>query len=237
MRARIGALVLLCACPIEPDPAFVDPREGLLFEWVLGDDTTIVDGSGNDRELVLEGATPGDGFAAFDGVDDLGRGPDLADLLPTLDAITFEARVRITDTRDDFESRPIVWVPQTAATGTYGIGLVAFASSGRLQFELVANDEHVYLYRDQLYDDAWVNVHGVFDGAQARLFVDGEEPVDGVPATGPLDGNDFEFGEQLVTVGGRDGPDNRLACEIAVVRAFGRALSADEVLARQSRLE
>jgi len=238
VRSIVAVLLpTLAACPIEPDPDFVDPRDGLLFEWEFaGNPASVPDGSAHGYTLALEGTAAADGAAAFDGQAALGRGPDLAEVIPTLGALTLEARVRITDPTDDFTARPIVWVPQTAATGNFGVGLVVNTAARRLQFELVAGDAHVFVYRDQLYDDAWVTVHGTYDGMAAQLWVDGEAPVDAASASGTLDAFDFEFGAQVITVGGRESATERLGCEIRELRGFDRALSAEEVADRHARL-
>lgn len=223
-------------CLIEPDPSFVDPRGELLIAWSF-DHAQVRDDSGNDNALALEGAMIDGDVARFDGDDDIGLGPDLQDVVPGLTAITLEARVRVTDTTDDFMSRPILFVPQTSNSGTYGLGLVVNTASQRLQFELVAGDVHASLYRDQLYDSDWVTVHGVYDGAQAQLFVDGEAPIDPIAVAGGLDGNDFEFGEQIVTVAGRGSGGDNLGCELASIRVWTRALSEEEVAYRHAQLQ
>ncbi|HWB77106.1 MAG TPA: LamG-like jellyroll fold domain-containing protein [Nannocystaceae bacterium] len=227
MRAAL-LLFGVSGCLIEPDPSFVDPRSDLLIAWSF-DDAPVRDDSGNGNELALEGAMIDGELARFDGDDDIGLGPDLQDLVPGLAAITLEARVRITDTTDDFMSRPILFVPQTSSTGTYGLGLVVNTAAQRLQFELVAGDVHEELYRDQLYESDWVTVHGVYDGAQAQLYVDGEAPLDPIAVAGGLDANDFDYGEQIVTVAGRGSGGDNLGCELASIRVWTRALSAEEV--------
>jgi Concanavalin A-like lectin/glucanases superfamily len=239
--ACLLAISFSSGCLLEPDPDFVDPREGLLIEWSFAPpaSTSVADRSGNAYDLALQGAhIDGDApaHAVFDGDDDIGIGPDLSAVLPAIEAITLEARVRITDASSDFTSRPILFVPQTSDSGNYGIGLVVNTAARRLQFELVAGDEHQFTFRDQLYEAQWVTVHGVYDGVQAVLYVDGAAPLDPIEVHGGLDGNDFEFGEQIVTVAGRgDGGDN-LGCALQSIRVWTRALSPAEITDRHDQL-
>ena len=235
MRAALLPL-LVSGCLIEPDPSFVDPRGDLLIAWRF-DHAPVHDDSDNRNELALQGAVVDGAVARFDGDDDIGVGPDLQDIVPGLEAITLEARVRVTDTTDDFMSRPILFVPQTSNSGTYGLGLVVNTASQRLQFELVAGDVHEEIYRDQLYDSDWVTVHGVYDGTQAQLYVDGEAPIDPIDAAGGLDANDFDYGEQTLTVAGRGSGGDNLGCELASIRVWTRALSEEEVAYRHAQLQ
>lgn len=235
MRAALLPLAL-CGCLIAPDPSFVDPRGDLLVAWSF-DHAPVRDDSGNGNDLALEGAKIDGDIARFDGDDDIGIGPDLQEVLPGLEAITLEARVHVTDGSDDFMSRPILFVPQTSSSGTYGMGLVVNTASQRLQFELVAGDEHASIYRDQLYDSDWVTVHGVYDGAHAQLYVDGEARVDPIAVAGGLDTNDFDYGEQTVTVAGRSNGGDNLGCELAEIRVWTRALSEQEVAYRHAQLQ
>lgn len=239
MRVALLCACALAGCLVEPEPDFVDPREGLLFDWSFAAPASerVPDGSDHGFDLQLMGAQIDGDHARFDGDDDIGVGPDLAELLPGLEAITLEARVRVDDPSDDFVSRPILFVAQTSNSGSYGLGLVVNTAAHRLQLELVAGDEHETVYRDQLYEDDWVTVHGVYDGTHATLFVDGEAPTDPIPASGGLDPNDFAYGAQVVTVAGRsDGGDN-LGCELRSIRAWTRALSDEEVAYRHAQLQ
>ncbi|MBX7084309.1 MAG: LamG domain-containing protein [Nannocystaceae bacterium] len=221
---------------LEPTPDFVDPRSALLLEWRFGDDANVRDTTAHGYDLELEGAIGSPGLTRFDGLAALGRGPDLQDVWPGLDALTLEARVRITDTSDDFDTRAIVYVPQSSDEGYYGTGLVVNTAAKRLRFEAIVAGHHAYSERDQLYADEWITVHGVFDGATMQLFVDGEAPGDPIPAAGTLDGSTLQFGEQRVFVAGRANGDERLGCELAAIRIFTRALVPDEIAQRHEQL-
>lgn len=230
-------LVTLPAC-LEREPSFVDPRGALLVEWPLAERSTgvVLDTTRNGFDLDLDGATWHDGGTMFDGVDDIGRGPDLRNVWPGIATFTLEARVRILDTTSDWNARAIVYVPQESDSGYYGTGLVVNTAGRRFRFESVLGTKHTYIERDQLYGDAWVTVHGVYDGSQMHLYVDGEEPVDPIPATGVLADASVAFGEQRITVAGRANGDERLGCEIASLRVYTRALSAAEVDYRHQQL-
>ncbi|MFO0631250.1 MAG: LamG-like jellyroll fold domain-containing protein [Nannocystaceae bacterium] len=234
-RLLVGLMVTVPGC-LEPTPDFVDPRGALLLEWRFGDDAVVPDGAGHGYELQLEGASAERGVTRFDGVGAVGRGPDLAAVWPGTDALTIEARVRITDGSSDFDTRAIVYVPQSSDEGYYGTGLVVNTAARRLRFEAIVGGRHEYVERDQLYGDDWVSVHGVFDGASMQLFVDGDAPVDAIAVDGSLDGSTLEFGEQRVFVAGRANGEERLGCELGTIRIFTRALSPDEVAHRHEQL-
>lgn len=238
-RVVFGGALLLAGC-LAPTPAFVDPREDLLIEWLPASGARIADRSGNGYDLELEGATVALSDPprfVFDGVDDVGLGPDLADVLPMLGEITLEARVRVNDTSSDWSPRSVLFVPQTAADGSYGLGITIYTAGRRVEFDAVIGDEHVEVLRDELYADDWITVHGVYDGELVALYIDGEAPVDPVPATGMLDPHDFAFGEQSLLVGEYYQAEDRLAFELASVRVWGRGLPAAEVAHRHAQLQ
>jgi hypothetical protein len=239
MKRAAGLVVVVVAAGcLEPADDFVDPRADLLVEWVPEAGSRIEDrsGHGNDLEVMgaaLESSPP---RLVFDGVDDVGIGPDLAEIVPTLAEITLEARIRIVDASDDWSPRSVLSLPQTSASGSYGLGLTVYTAGERLEFDVVAGDEHVAVSRDQLYGDDWITVHGVYDGELVALYVDGEAPVDPAPASGLLDPHDFQFGEQPLLVGQYYLSDVRLGFELAEVRVWGRGLPAAEVAHRHAQL-
>ena len=237
MKRIAWAVATLCGC-LEPAADFVDPRSALLVEWLPESGSPVADRSGHGWDLELMGATV-EGSpprVVFDGVDDVGVGPDLADVVPMLDAITLEARVHVIDSTSDWAHRSVMSVPQTAESGSYGLGLTVYTAGRRVEFDVVVGDEHIEVSRDELYADAWITVHGVYDGENVALYIDGEAPVDPVPATGSLDAHDFAFGEQPLLVGEYYHTQERLAFELADVRVWGRGLSAAEVAHRHALL-
>lgn len=238
MKRGAWLVVALCGGCLEPDDDFVDPRGALLVEWLPEGGSPVADLSGNGYDLELMGATVESSppRLVFDGVDDVGVGPDLADVVPMLDAITLEARLHVVDSTSDWAHRSVISVPQTAASGSYGLGLTVYTAGRRVEFDIVAGDEHVEVSRDELYADAWITVHGVYDGEEVALYIDGEAPVDPVPASGRLDAHDFAFGEQPLLVGEYYHTQERLAFELADVRVWGRGLSAAEVAHRHAQL-
>lgn len=236
----MGPVWLGCTVPTE---GFVDPRGELRIEWVLDDvgASTIVDRAGPTEDLALVGGEwvtdDGPVHVRFDGVDDLGRGPDLKAWVPALEAVTFEARVRIYPQPDDWTLRPIVALPQTSSTGSYPLGLYVFTAGRRLELGLAAGGEHVQVNRDAAYEPGrWLTLHGVYDGAEATLYVDGERVAGPGPASGPLDGYAFEGEHQPIVVAGSGEPDGQLACGLASVRIYGRALVPEEVAHRHEQL-
>jgi hypothetical protein len=232
------AVATLCGGCLEPAADFVDPRDALLVEWLPESGSPVADRSGHGHDLALMGATVESSppRVVFDGIDDVGVGPDLADVVPMLDAITLEARVHVIDSTSDWAHRSVLSVPQTAESGSYGLGLTVYTAGRRVEFDVVVGDEHIEVSRDELYADAWITVHGVYDGEDVALYIDGEAPVDPVPATGSLDAHDFAFGEQPLLVGEYYHTQERLAFELADVRVWGRGLSAAEVAHRHAQL-
>jgi hypothetical protein len=233
----LGLLACTSAC-LEPTEDFVDPREGLLVEWLPEGGERVTDRSGHGRDLEVMGAVLEDSppRLVFDGVDDVGVGPDLADLVTTLEAITLEARVRVIDTSSDWSPRSVLSLPQSSASGNYGLGLTVYTAGRRVEFTVVAGDQYVAVSRDELYADEWITVHGVYDGELATLYIDGEAPVDPVPASGMLDAHDFAYGEQPLLVGAYYQSQDRLAFELAEVRIWGRGLPPAEVRHRHAQL-
>jgi len=238
MRATwLPVLALVGGC-LEPMPDFVDPRSELLVEWLPEAGARVPDRSGHGRDLEVMGATLASSppRLVFDGVDDVGLGPDLAEVVPELAAITLEARVRVTDTSSDWTPRSVLSLPQSSATGNYGLGLTVYTAGRRVEFAVVAGDENIEVSRDELYAGDWVTVHGVYDGEVVALYIDGEAPVEPIPATGMLDAYDFAFGEQPLLVGEHYHSQDRLAFELAEVRVWGRGLPEAEVAHRHAQL-
>jgi DNA-binding NarL/FixJ family response regulator len=241
--ARAGLLaLLLCAngC-LAPTEDFADPRRELLVDWVFDEEAgTVVDGAPAGEDLEIQGgewavdeAPP---HLRFDGVDDLAVGPDLQDVVPTLSTISIEALVRVDAPEDeDWTPRAIVELPQNTAEGTFALGLIAYTAANRLEFQLTAGGVNVQVNRDQGYvTGEWTVVHGVYDGAAAHLYIDGEPLVDPIPLQGMLDAHDFDFGAQTVRVGG-DGT-SFLPCGLARLRMWSRALPPEEVSHRAEQL-
>jgi len=240
-RLLLAGTSLMAGACLEPMPEFVDPREALLVEWNCdaGRGERVVDDSGHGRDLELQGPVWADEGAprlVFDGIDDVGVGPDFADVVPALDQITLEARIRVREASSDWTPRSVLSLPQSAATGNYGLGLTAYTAGRRLEFHAVIADEHVAISRDELYADDWVTVHGVYDGETVALYVDGEAPVDPWPVEGMLDAYDFAYGEQSLLVGRYVHADAWLAFELASIRIWGRGLPAAEVAHRHAQI-
>lgn len=234
-----GAVGLASGCTV-PTEGFVDPRGALRIDWSFDAEGSVVrDGAAPAEDLevasgqwVTDDAPP---HLRLDGIDDAAAGPDLAAWLPTLEAVTLEALVRIDPQAEGWERRPIVTVPQTSASGNYSLSLDAYTAANRLQLGLVAGDEHVQIYADGAYAPGeWIVAHGVYDGQQATLYVDGEAIAGPTPLTGPLDAYDFEGGHQPILVGGPG--DALLACGLASLRLYGRALAPAEVAHRHRQL-
>jgi hypothetical protein len=237
--AVAGLVALLAGCTV-PTEGFVDPRGELRIEWSFdAEGATVPDEAAAPAEdLQLAGGQwmtgEGPAHVRLDGVDDVGVGPDLQAWLPTLTEVTLEALVRIDAQPQSWDKRPIVAVPQTSSSGNYGLGLVAYTMAERLELDLVAGDEHVQVNADAAYvPGEWIAVHGVYDGETAVLYVDGE-PVAEQPASGPLDAYDFDEGRQEIYVGGP--LDAHLACGLASMRIYARALGPDEVAHRHRQL-
>lgn len=230
---------MLVGCTV-PTEGFVDPRGELRIEWRFDAEGEVVpdEAAAPAEDLRLAGGewVTGDGppHVRLDGIDDMGVGPDLQAWLPTLEAVTLEVLVRIDAQPASWDKRPIVAVPQTSSSGNYGLGLVAYTMAERLELDLVAGDEHVQVNVDGAYPPGeWIVVHGVYDGEAATLYVDGE-PVASWPAAGALDAYDFEQGRQAIHVGGP--LDAHLACGLASLRLYGRALGPEEVAHRHRQL-
>jgi hypothetical protein len=228
-----------CTVPTED---FVDPRGDLLIEWVFDEPgaSTLLDTTTPVEELALEGPTwvtdDGPTHASFDGVDDVGRGPDLQGWIPTLGAITLEARVRIDTQGEDWNVRPIVALPQTTDEGIYPLGLVAYTAAERLELSLGAGGSRLQVNTDRGYPSGeWITIHGVYDGEQAWLYVDGEVIAGPATASGRLDGHDFDDNRQDILVGGTGQDGGQLACDLASLRVYGRPLVADEVRYRHEQ--
>jgi DNA-binding CsgD family transcriptional regulator len=240
-RAGLLALALQMSGCLEPTPDFADPRRELIVDWSFDDDDSIViDGAPEREDLVVEGgqwfvedAPP---HLQFDGVDDIAVGPDLQELLPQLSGITLEALVRIdVEENEDWTPRAIVELPQSTGEGTYTLGLIAYTAANRVELSITAGGQHVQVQRDQGYATGqWTVVHGVYDGANATLYVGGEVLAGPVPLQGALDGHMFDFGDQTVRVAG-DGT-SFLACGLARLRMWGRALPPEEVAHRAEQL-
>lgn len=230
----------LAGCTV-PTDGFVDPRGELRIEWVFDEDggAMVLDEASPAEDLALAGGEwvrdGGLPHLRLDGVDDMGVGPDLQAWLPTLEAVTLEARVRIDAQAETWDRRPIVTVPQTAATGNYALALNVYAAANRLELGLVAGDEHVQVNDDQAYAAGqWIVVHGVYDGEEATLYVDGERVAGPIAAFGALDAYDFDEARQKILVGGPG--DAHLACGLASLRLYGRALAPEEVAHRHRQL-
>lgn len=236
--AGLGAWVL-ASCTV-PTEGFVDPRGELRIEWSFdAEGATVHDGAAPAEDLALAGGQwvmdEGPPHVRLDGVDDVGVGPDLKAWLPTLAAVTLEALVRIDAQPGGWDRRPIVTVPQTASSGNYSLSLDVYTEAERLQLGLVAGDEHVQVYADAAYvPGEWVTVHGVYDGEAATLYVDGQPVVEPTPVAGALDAHDFDEGRQEILVGGPT--DAFLACGLASLRVYGRALAPEEVAHRHRQL-
>jgi len=218
----------------------VDPRGELRIEWSFDAEGTMVHDEAapaEDLELVGGQWVTDDGppHLRLDGLDDLGVGPDLQAWLPTLSAVTLEARVRIDAQAQSWDRRPIVTVPQTSSTGNYSLSLDVYTEAERLQLGLVAGDQHVEVYDDAAYPPGeWITVHGVYDGESATLYVDGEPVAGPSPVSGALDAHDFDEGRQEILVGGPS--DAYLACELTSLRMYARALAPEELAHRHRQL-
>jgi hypothetical protein len=236
--AWLGSVLVGCTVPTE---GFVDPRGELRIEWVfdVADGARVLDEAAPAEDLELAGgewvSDDGPPHLRLDGVGDVGVGPDLQAWLPSLEAVTLEARVRIDAQTESWDRRPIVTVPQTSATGNYALALNVYTAANRLELGLVAGDEHVQVYDDQAYAPGeWIVVHGVYDGEEATLYVDGEPVASPAPASGTLDPYDFDEARQTILVGGPG--DGHLACGLASLRVYGRALAPEEVAYRHRQL-
>jgi hypothetical protein len=239
----VGMGVAPVGCTV-PTEGFVDPRGELLVEWVFDDvgASTIVDRAGPPEDLELAGGEwvrdDGPVHVRFDGIDDLGQGPDVQAWIPTLGSVTLEAKVRIDPQPSDWSRRPIVGLPQSSATGDFPLALQVFTAAHRLELSLVAGDVHVQVNDDAAYEPGqWITIHGVYDGAQASLYVDGQPAADPRPASGLLDGYQFSESRQRLMVAGTGRDGEQLACGLASLRIYGRALVPDEVAYRHQQLD
>jgi Concanavalin A-like lectin/glucanases superfamily len=230
----------LAGCMV-PTAGFVDPRGELRIDWVFDaeDGVSVPDEASPAEDLALVGGTwtrsDGPPHLQLDGVDDMGLGPDLQAWLPTLEAVTLEALVRIDAQAETWDRRPIVTVPQTSDSGNYALALNAYSAANRLELGLVAGDEHVQVNDDQAYTAGqWIVVHGVYDGEAATLYVDGEPVAGPYAVAGALDPYDFNEARQEILVGGPG--DGYLACGLALLRLYGRALAPEEVAHRHRQL-
>lgn len=227
---------------LEPTPDFVDPRHELLVDWAFDDPAAkVIDGAAPSQDLAIEGGewvtSDGPPHLRFDGIDDFAVGPDLQDLVPMLETVTLEAHVRVDPNPDDWNPRPIVHVPQSSTEGTYALALTVYSAGRRLELGLAAGDEYVQVNRDHAYDDGqWLTLHGVYDGEQASLYLDGERLVDPVPLTGTLEGHDFDFNDQTIRVGTDGKPDDHLAFALSSLRIYGRPLEPGEIAFRAEQL-
>ncbi|MCA9712341.1 MAG: hypothetical protein KDK70_41275, partial [Myxococcales bacterium] len=221
-----------------PTEGFVEPRGELYIDWAFDEAgaAAVRDGAMPAEDLGLQGAQwvtdDGPVHVRFDGMGARGVGPDLQEWVPTLEAITIEARVRIDGQADDWTRRSIVGVPQSSSAGNYPLGLHVYTAGRRLELDLTAGDVHLQVNRDQAYEPGrWISVHGVYDGEAATLYVDGE-PLAGPSAlAGPLHGYEFEGARQPIEVaGGEQGQG--LACGLASLRIYGRAFVSQEVAHR-----
>jgi hypothetical protein len=235
--AGLAALLVGCTVPTE---GFVDPRGELRIEWSFdAEGATVRDEAAPAEDLELVGGqwvTDGEPpHLRLDGIDDLGVGPDLQAWLPTLSAVTLEALVRIDVQPESWDWRPIVTVPQTSSSGNYSLALNVYTAANRLELGLVAGDEHVQVNVDRAYPPGeWIVAHGVYDGEAATLYVDGEPVAGPIAVSGTLDAYDFDDGRQAIRVGGPG--DAHLACGLASVRVYGRALVPEEVAHRHRQL-
>lgn len=219
-----------CTVPTE---GFVDPREALIIDWVFDHrelaDLELVGGRWVDDE------TPA--HIDFDGAQEGGLGPDGQQWVPTLEALTIEAHIRIDAQGEDWTPRSIVGLPQTSSDGSYPLGLHVYTAAHRLELGMSAADMHVQVNRDQAYvPGEWLTVHGVYDGAQAWLYVDGEPIAGPYSVSGPLEGNEFDQSRQPIAVAGSGSSDAQLACGLASLRIYGRAMVPDEVSHRHRQL-
>lgn len=223
-----------------PTEGFVDPRDELLIDWSFdAEGVTVHDGAAPAEDLELVGGQwvmdDGPPHVRLDGIDDVGEGPDLQAWLSTLEVVTLEALVRVDAQPSTWDRRPIVTVPQTSQSGNYSLSLDVYTAAERLQLGLVAGDEHGQIYADGAYvPGEWLTVHGVYDGEAATLYLDGQPIAGPTPISGALDTYDFEAGQQEIRVGGPS--DAYLACGLATLRIYGRALAPAEVAHRHRQL-
>jgi hypothetical protein len=209
------------------------PKQGPIAAWSfdeIEEGGTVEDLTGDGHTATIEGAELARGkygdALQFDGEDDVVKVPNSPEFDLT-EAFTLEAWVRP-------ESKWDKWAPILAkemgggdaadeiAWWIYEGGNDANVPSGGT--EPTPGDRDVAVAEDPLPVDVWSHVALTYDGAQVRLYVDGElEDCSPVPAGAPpITSGDLE-------IGGATESGDYFKGRIDEVRIYNRALSVNEV--------
>ena len=214
----IGILVCLS---VSPSVAGESNPDDLVAYWNFDDRPAplVADCTGQGNAAIVTGGLLVKGVhqtgLQFDGQTTSVRCPHS----PTLSlshALTIEGWVK-------FDKLPVSGFPSVVRKGAcYALRF----SGGRLGL-LVWVDGQVKALESARTDwavDRWYHLAGTYDGAQMRLFVDGQEDANSPrPHTGLVDVTGTDLGI------GSNGSQHLLAGVIDEVRLFGRAVSSDEI--------
>jgi hypothetical protein len=184
---------------------------------------TVQDVSGNEHTATLEGGADRVKGKYGNAVHFLNEGdcasvPDSPELRLS-EEFTLEAWVR-PEGGGVYED-PVV-VRESEGNAVFGLGIGSRDPEFAEGFIGEGKGSKAAIGGEELRENAWVHLATTYDGADLRLYVDGELVATKAAPTGPA------VGEGTLHIG-CDGPDGPFGGKIDEVRLYGRALNAAEV--------
>jgi hypothetical protein len=159
--------------------------------------------------------------------------PTTQNVIPGLPQCTFEVLFRENDTGADFTNRGLFNGVQTdSGSAQRAFGLHVATSNNRLVWSVVAGGTHANLQVDNAYlTGTWYVAHGVYDGANTILYLNGRSIGTPIARTGTLNGYAFSGGDLPLRMA-----SNGLDVDIAHARFYSRGLTPGEVSKRYQQL-
>jgi CubicO group peptidase (beta-lactamase class C family) len=175
-------------------------------------------------------APPHDVHLVYDGLNDVASAPSSAALSPTTQ-ITVEAwinpRTLAANANQDRVVSKSGSYELTLSTGDTGCG---FGTQGAVQWRLTLGGVDARICGGQIAPGSWRHIAGVYDGAAATLYVDGER-VASATRSGPISAS-----ASALTLGNRPALDRAYDGALDEVRIWRRALTQAELQANDRSL-